>query len=161
VSETEKRVAAGAVAVTASMIVVDLEDGRVLQVPIAWFPSIQAATLDQRRNVRLVGRGLGLHWPDLDEDVSIAGLLRGQPQNNAVADGGSPSTGVVVEAGRRENRISVFETIGCSIAVLHRLDVIWYDDDIRDIVTKVRSSLSVAQSKVKERIDHPIKEGTP
>ncbi len=147
--DQEKR--ATAVAVTDATIVVDLEDGRVLQVPIAWFPSLQTATPEQRRNVRLVGRGIGLHWPDLDEDVSIAGLLRGHP----------PATWVVVEAAHRENRIVVFETIGCSIAVLHRLDHIWYDADIRDIVTTVRSSLSVAQSKIKERIDHLLKEGTP
>lgn len=67
-----------AVQVTDSMLVVDLEDGRVLQVPLEWFPTLLKASVAARQDVRLVGRGIGLHWPDLDEDLSISGLLRGQ-----------------------------------------------------------------------------------
>jgi hypothetical protein len=136
-----------AVAVTDSMIVVDFEDGRVLQVPLTWFPSIQKATPEQRRNVRRVGGGIGLHWPDLDEDVSIAGLLRRQSQDSAPS-----STEAVVEKAHRDHRIAVFETIGCALAALRRLDHVWYDEDVREDITQVRSSLSVAQSKIKERI---------
>jgi len=54
---------------------------------------------------------------------------------------------------RRDQRILVAETIGCALAVLRRLDHVWHDKDIRETVTKVRSSLSVAQSKIKERFD--------
>ena len=67
----------------------------------------------------------------------------------------------VAEQARRENRIVACETIGGSLAVLRRLDVVWCDDDIRAAITQARSTLSVAQSKVKERIDQPIQEGTP
>lgn len=58
------------------------------------------------------------------------------------------------------SEISAFETIGCALAVLRRLDYIWYPDDIRDMVTQARSSLAVAQSKIKQRIDPSIQEGT-
>ena len=65
-----------AVQVTDVAVVVDLEDGRVLHVPLEWFPRLLRAEPAQRANVRLAGRGIGIHWPDLDEDLSIAGLLR-------------------------------------------------------------------------------------
>jgi hypothetical protein len=57
-------------------IVVTLADGRELAVPLAWFPRLLDATPEQRRNWRLVGRGHGIHWGDVDEDISVASLLR-------------------------------------------------------------------------------------
>lgn len=56
-----------------------LADGRVIAAPLAWFPRLLHANDDERRNWRLIGDGLGVHWPDLDEDVSIEGLLAGRP----------------------------------------------------------------------------------
>lgn len=56
---------------------VALEDGRELSVPIEWFPRLRKATSAQRRNWRLIGHGEGIHWPDVDEDVSVLGLLAG------------------------------------------------------------------------------------
>jgi hypothetical protein len=67
------------VRVTDDYLVVDLEDGRKLSVPIAWYPRLQVATESERNNWRLVGRGEGVHWPDLDEDISTAGLIAGKP----------------------------------------------------------------------------------
>lgn len=52
-------------------------DGRVLCVPLAWFPVLNAATPEQRARYEIGGGGVGLHWPDLDEDLSIAGLMAG------------------------------------------------------------------------------------
>jgi hypothetical protein len=57
-------------------ILVVLADGRELAVPLAWFPRLVDAPADQRKNWRLIGRGLGIHWPDVDEDISVASLLR-------------------------------------------------------------------------------------
>ena len=57
-------------------ILVVLADGRELAAPLAWFPRLADATAEQRRNWRLIGRGQGIHWPDVDEDISIASLLR-------------------------------------------------------------------------------------
>lgn len=54
------------------------DDGRELSVPIEWFPRLRDATSGQRANWRFVGRGEGIHWPDIDEDISVAGLLRGR-----------------------------------------------------------------------------------
>ena len=54
------------------------DDGRELSVPIEWFPRLRDATAGQRSNWRFIGRGEGIHWPDIDEDVSVAGLLRGR-----------------------------------------------------------------------------------
>jgi hypothetical protein len=64
------------VTVTDARLVVVLADGRELAAPLAWFPRLLEATEDQRRNWRLIGRGHGIHWPDVDEDISIASLLR-------------------------------------------------------------------------------------
>ena len=57
---------------------VTLEDGRELSVPLAWFPRLLHATTEQRQDWELIGRGEGLHWDELDEDISIAGLLAGR-----------------------------------------------------------------------------------
>lgn len=57
---------------------VSLSDGRKIVVPIAWFPRLLHATPDQRGNWRLLGQGTGIHWPDVDEDISVEGLLQGR-----------------------------------------------------------------------------------
>jgi hypothetical protein len=63
------------VSVTADTLRVRLADGRELTVPVAWFPRLQQASLDARSKYRLIGGGLGISWPDLDEDISVEGLL--------------------------------------------------------------------------------------
>ena len=60
-------------------LTVDLMDGRTIAVPIAWYPRLADATSVQRANWRLAGGGYGIHWPDIDEDLSTEGLLRGAP----------------------------------------------------------------------------------
>ena len=56
-----------------------LTDGRWISVPIAWFPRLAHASATERANFELLGDGQGVHWPDVDEDISVAGLLAGQP----------------------------------------------------------------------------------
>ncbi|HUT13764.1 MAG TPA: DUF2442 domain-containing protein [Thermoguttaceae bacterium] len=58
---------------------VDLVDGRTITVPLAWYPRLLHATPEQRANWRTCGGGYGIHWPDIDEDLSTEGLLRGAP----------------------------------------------------------------------------------
>lgn len=58
------------------MLHVDLSDGRSIAVPLEWFPRLRDAGQAERSNWRLIGKGVGINWPDLDEDVSVAGLLR-------------------------------------------------------------------------------------
>lgn len=58
---------------------VDLRDGRTITVPLAWYPRLLNATLKQRKNWQVAGGGYGIHWPDIDEDLSTEGLLRGAP----------------------------------------------------------------------------------
>ena len=60
---------------------VELDDGRSLGVPLAWFPRLMRATAEQRENYRIGYFGNGLHWEDLDEDISVEGLLMGQGDN--------------------------------------------------------------------------------
>jgi hypothetical protein len=64
------------VSVLDDRLVVILADGRELAAPLAWFPRLLEATPEQRRNWRFIGRGHGIHWSDIDEDISVAGLLR-------------------------------------------------------------------------------------
>jgi hypothetical protein len=72
------KIDATAVDVTVSdeRLTVILADGRELSAPLAWFPRVLEATDAQRRNWRFIGRGRGIHWPEIDEDVSVASLLR-------------------------------------------------------------------------------------
>ncbi len=58
---------------------VDLMDGRTITVPLAWYPKLYHATAKQRKKWKVCGGGYGIHWPDLDEDLSTEGLLRGSP----------------------------------------------------------------------------------
>jgi hypothetical protein len=60
-----------------AMMHVTLTDGRILCVPLVWFPTLQKATPEQRGHYEIDGRGISLHWPDLDEDLSVAGLMAG------------------------------------------------------------------------------------
>lgn len=60
---------------TQDSLVVTLRDGRVLSVPLEWFPRLRDASTSDRRNWRLIANGYGIHWPALDEDVSVPGLL--------------------------------------------------------------------------------------
>ena len=64
---------------TDSTLVVDLTDGRTITVPLAWYPRLMDATPEQRRNWQVSAAGYGIHWPDIDEDLSTEGLLRGAP----------------------------------------------------------------------------------
>lgn len=66
-------------------LIVDLADGRTLSVPLAWYPRLLHATSEQRENWRIAGGGFGIHWPDIDEDLSTEGLLRGAPAPNRSA----------------------------------------------------------------------------
>lgn len=68
-----------AVRCTEDELVVSLSDGRVLSVPLAWFPRLAHATPEQLREFELLGEGEGIHWPSIDEDVSVRGLLEGWP----------------------------------------------------------------------------------
>lgn len=64
------------VQVTDDVVRAVLADGREISVPLAWFPRLCDATVEQRSNWRLIGDGVGIHWPDIDEDISVAGMLR-------------------------------------------------------------------------------------
>ena len=65
------------VLVTEDTLSVDLVDGRSIAVPIAWYPRLATGSVAERANWRLIGRGEGIHWPDLDEDISVDNLLAG------------------------------------------------------------------------------------
>jgi hypothetical protein len=73
------------VKVTKDTLIVDLSDGRTISVPLEWFPRLVYATAEERNNWRLIGRGHGIHWEDIDEDISIEGLLAGKPSGESQA----------------------------------------------------------------------------
>lgn len=60
-------------------LIVDLMDGRTISVPLAWYPRLLAAKPAERGHWEIAGGGYGIHWPDIDEDLSTEGLLRGAP----------------------------------------------------------------------------------
>ena len=67
------------VEVTDDVLSVRLMDGRTISVPLVWYPRLSNATPEQRKNWQISGGGYGIHWPDIDEDLSTEGLLRGAP----------------------------------------------------------------------------------
>lgn len=76
-SSIEPRPLAQNIRLTDSELIVTLLDGRVVHIPIAWFPTLANATEKQRANWELLGEGDGIRWPELDEDLSVDGLLKG------------------------------------------------------------------------------------
>jgi Protein of unknown function (DUF2442) len=69
---------AQSVTVTDDTLAVDLTDGRTISVPLAWYPRLLHGTLEERNNWRFIGEKEGIHWPDLDEDISVENLLMGK-----------------------------------------------------------------------------------
>jgi hypothetical protein len=77
VREADERVKA--VRISVDSLIVDLMDGRTISVPLAWYPRLADAEPELLQNWIIAGAGYGIHWPDLDEDLSTEGLLRGAP----------------------------------------------------------------------------------
>ncbi len=71
--------------VSEDTLTVDLSDGRSLSVPLAWYPRLYHGTARERNNWRLIGQGVGIHWPDVDEDLSVEGLLLGRKSTESQA----------------------------------------------------------------------------
>jgi hypothetical protein len=71
------------VAVSEDALVVDLSDGRTISAPLAWYPRLLNGSSQERRNWRLIGDGEGIHWPDLDEDISAENLIFGKPSGES------------------------------------------------------------------------------
>jgi len=69
--------------VTRDTLTVELSDGRTIAVPLAWYPRLAHATTKERNSTRLVAEGRGIHWPELDEDISVSNLLAGQPSGES------------------------------------------------------------------------------
>ena len=73
------------VVVGGETLTAEISDGRTISVPLAWYPRLLDATPDERDNLQLIGNGEGIHWPELDEDVSVENLLNGQPSGESAA----------------------------------------------------------------------------
>lgn len=73
------------VSVTDDTLSIDLEDGRSVSVPIGWYPRLAHGSPAERANVQVAGAGLGLHWPDLDEDIGVEGILLGKRSSESAA----------------------------------------------------------------------------
>lgn len=69
--------------VTDDALSVTLDDGRVVSAPLAWFPRLAHATGEERANWRLIGRGSGIHWPAIEEDISMESLIAGRPSGES------------------------------------------------------------------------------
>jgi hypothetical protein len=80
-----RRALAHSVTVTDETLVVELDDGRTLTVPAAWFPRLAHGSAAERAPWRLIGRGEGIHWPALDEDISVESLLAGRTSGETQA----------------------------------------------------------------------------
>jgi hypothetical protein len=71
------------VSIRKERLTVTLRDGRTISAPLSWYPRLQRATPKQRKNWQIAGGGFGIHWPEIDEDLSTEGLLRGAPSPEA------------------------------------------------------------------------------
>lgn len=68
---------------TEDTLTVDLSDGRTISVPLGWYPRLEHASPEERKNWRFIGKGQGIHWEDIDEDISVEGLLAGKPSTES------------------------------------------------------------------------------
>jgi hypothetical protein len=71
------------VSLTEDTLSVDLSDGRTISVPLGWYPRLEHATPAERANWKLIGKGQGVHWEDVDEDISIDGIIAGKPSGES------------------------------------------------------------------------------
>jgi hypothetical protein len=78
-----RAVTATQVAVSDDTLTVELSDGRAISAPLAWYPRLVHGTVEERRHWRFIGQGTGIHWPDLDEDISIENLLLGRSSSES------------------------------------------------------------------------------
>jgi len=97
------------ITITDDTLSVELRDGRTVAVPLAWFPRLSHATMRERTHWRLIGRGDGIHWEDLDEDISVANLLAGKASGESQASFKKwlASRSVRKKKGSRQSRRSV------------------------------------------------------
>ena len=70
---------------TEDTLTVDLSDGRTILVPLGWYPRLEHASPEERANWRFIGKGRGIHWEDIDEDISVEDLLAGKPSGESQA----------------------------------------------------------------------------
>ena len=82
-TSTLKDAAAQMIVVQDDRLVLELTDGRSVAVPLSWFPRLVHATPTELNHWRMIGKGEGVHWPDLDEDISVASLLEGRPSSES------------------------------------------------------------------------------
>lgn len=80
-----QRIRVTTVSVAEHLLTVELSDGRTISASLSWYPRICHGSLDERTDWRLVGGGLGIHWPQLDEDISVENLIFGQPSSESQA----------------------------------------------------------------------------
>ncbi|MDP2824371.1 MAG: DUF2442 domain-containing protein [Sulfuritalea sp.] len=71
------------VQVSKDALTIELDDGRTLTAPLGWYPRLSHATPEERKHWRLIGSGTGIHWEDIDEDISVEGLLLGKPSGES------------------------------------------------------------------------------
>lgn len=80
-----RSIKAESIDVTDDSLTVELSDGRTISVPLNWYPRLVAGSSAERQNWRLIGDGQGIHWADLDEDISVENLILGQPSQEKPA----------------------------------------------------------------------------
>ena len=112
---TETRIAR--VDVSDETITAHLADGRVISVPLAWSWRLSDATPSQRANWRLIGEGHGVHWPDVDEDISAEGMLHGTPARRPVPRAGASTS---TRPANKRNATDAPETKGGRARLTHR-----------------------------------------
>lgn len=86
----EELVSARDVGFEGERLVVELSDGRAIAAPLAWFPRLLNASREEREGWTIEGAGLGIHWPEIDEDLSVEGLLRGEKAPNGTKFNAAP-----------------------------------------------------------------------
>jgi len=105
-SAVETNPLAREVEVTDAELIVTLADGRKLSVPLVWFPRLLHATAEQRRQWEFLGDGEGVHWPLIDEDLSVEGLLAGRPSRSRARPSPSAAGGRTTPPGGRKAKKS-------------------------------------------------------
>jgi len=142
------------ITVTDDTLSVDLSDGRTISVPLTWFPRLLYASPEERNNWRLIGKGQGIHWEDIDEDISIEGLLAGKPSGES-QDSFKKWIAVRKATAKKPTKVSASGTVlaivkrsrkGVDKATLTKKTG-FEDKKIRDITYRLRKQLKIKKDR--------------
>ncbi len=141
------------VTVTSEALKVDLEDARTISAPLAWYPRLWHGTPEERSNWRLIGMGDGIHWPDLDEHISVENLLTGSPSGESSA---SLKRWLDARAAQGKSKVETLISLPLSLDDLSVEERVLLVQQIWDSLEEEEGALTLLTDEQKRELAHRI-----